>query len=189
MNIIKRINNILFRIRLRLASIHKRSELMRNKFYYCGKNIELYTTNFGTEPYLISIHDNVVCAANVRFINHDVSCYRIAHYLGIPKNEVDNIGSIELFDNCFVGAYSILMPGCSVGKNSIIAAGSIVTKQVPDNEVWGGIPAKFIMTTDEYAQRIINKSSKYPWIKNSQSISKEESIKLKQEFFFKKNIL
>ena len=68
MNIIKRINNILFRIRLRLASIHKRSELMRNKFYYCGKNIELYTTNFGTEPYLISIHDNVVCAANVRFI-------------------------------------------------------------------------------------------------------------------------
>lgn len=40
------------------------AEIMRDKFYYLGKNVKLYTQNFGTEPYLISIHDNVTCAAN-----------------------------------------------------------------------------------------------------------------------------
>lgn len=39
--------------------------MMRGKFYHLGKNVELYTLNFGTEPYLISIHDNVICAADV----------------------------------------------------------------------------------------------------------------------------
>lgn len=56
------------------------------------------------------------------------------------------------------------MPNCSVGKNSIIAAGSIVTKHVPDNEVWGGIPAKFIMTTEEYAKKMKEKSEQLPWM-------------------------
>lgn len=39
--------------------------MMRGKFYHLGKNVELYTLNFGTEPYLISIYDNVICAADV----------------------------------------------------------------------------------------------------------------------------
>lgn len=109
--------------------------------------MELYTLNFDTESYLISIHDNVICAADVRFVNHDVSIFNVARLLGLRRGDIDKEGSIELFDNCFVGADTILMPNCSVGKNSIIAAGSIVTKHVPDNEVWGGVPATFIMTT------------------------------------------
>ena len=83
---------------------------MRNKFYFLGKNVELYTMNFGTEPYLISIHDNAVCASGVRFINHDVSVHRVAYYLGLKRTDIDKVGSIELFENSFVGAYSILMP-------------------------------------------------------------------------------
>ena len=51
---------------------------------------------------------------------------------------MDSVGSIVLRENCFIGAFSTLMPNCSVGKNSIVAAGSIVTKHIPDNEVWGG---------------------------------------------------
>ena len=183
---LSRIKHILFVCRLRFSSAKKRGELMRKKMYFCGRNVELYTTYFGTEPFLISIHDNVVCAANVRFINHDVSCYRIAHYLNIPKNEVDSIGSIELFENCFIGAYTILMPNCSVGKNSIIAAGSIVTKHIPDGEVWGGCPAKFIMTVDEYAQKILNKSQKYPWINDPKNITNKDYIKVRQNYFFEK---
>lgn len=156
---------------------------MKKKMFYVGNNVEFYTTDFGAEPYLISVHDNVVCAANVRFINHDVSCYRIAHYLEIDKNQVDKVGSIELFDNCFVGAYTLLMPGCSVGENSIIAAGSIVTKHIPANEVWGGIPAKDIMNIDEYAKRVVEESKSYPWM-NKKCNSNEEFIKMRQDFFF-----
>ena len=185
--LLKRICHILFKIKLKFSSPRKRAQIMKKKFYYCGKNVELHTTELGTEPYLISIHDNVVCAANVRFINHDVSCYRMAHYLGIPNKEVDCVGSIELFENCFIGAYSILMPGCSVGKNSVIAAGSIVTKKVPEGQVWGGIPAKFIMTTDEYAKKVIQKSKSYPWMNNLDSISEKDLIKSRQKYFWKEH--
>lgn len=51
---------------------------------------------------------------------------------------------INIEDNVFIGAHSIILKGVTIGKNSVIAAGSIVTKDVPNNELWGGIPAKFI---------------------------------------------
>ena len=159
--LIKLIKKHWFRFKLRKASPHDRAELMRNKFYFLGKNVELYTMNFGTEPYLISIHDNAVCASGVRFINHDVSVHRVAYYLGLKRTDIDKVGSIELFENSFVGAYSILMPNCSIGKNSIVAPGSIVTKRIPDGEVWGGIPAKFIMKTEDYARKMVEESKKF----------------------------
>ena len=105
--LIKLIKKHWFRFKLRKASPHDRAELMRNKFYFLGKNVELYTMDFGTEPYLISIHDNAVCASGVRFINHDVSVHRVAYYLGLKRTDIDKVGSIELFENSFVGAYSI----------------------------------------------------------------------------------
>lgn len=95
--LIKLIKKHWFRFKLRKASPHDRAELMRNKFYFLGKNVELYTMNFGTEPYLISIHDNAVCASGVRFINHDVSVHRVAYYLGLKRTDIDKVGSIELF--------------------------------------------------------------------------------------------
>lgn len=45
------------------------------------------------------------------------------------------------------------MPNVVIGSNVIIAAGSIVTKSVPNAQVWGGVPAKFIMKTEEYAKK------------------------------------
>lgn len=182
--LVKKAQYLYLKFRIRLASPHGAAELMRNQFYYLGKNVELYTCSI-TEPYLISIHDNVVCAAHVRFINHDVSCFNIARYSKILLSEVDKTGIIELFENCFVGAYSILLPNTSVGANSIIAAGSVVTKHVPAGEVWGGAPARFIMTTDEYAKKVIEKSHTYPWI--GVDNNKKDTVKLKQQYFFCKD--
>jgi serine acetyltransferase len=50
------------------------------------------------------------------------------------------------------------MPGGSIGSNVIIAAGSIVTKDIPDNSVVGGIPARKIKSMDEYLNGIMVKS-------------------------------
>lgn len=115
---------------------------MRNKFFFCGNNIKLYTHYFGTEPYLISIHDNVTCAADVKFINHDVSVWNVSRFLGKPHISLDKVGAIELYENSFVGAFSILMPNTSIGRNSILAAGSVLTKHIPAGEVWGGHSCK-----------------------------------------------
>ena len=65
------------------------------------------------------------------------------------------------------------------------AAGSVVTKSIPDGEVWGGDPAHFIMKTDEYAHKLYNKAKEWPWTSIKEIISKEELIRLRQDYFFK----
>lgn len=56
--------------------------------------------------------------------------------------KVLRFGSIHVGENCFLGAKSIIMPGITIGDNSIIAAGAVVTKDVPPNEIWGGTGKK-----------------------------------------------
>lgn len=182
-----RIINLLSRLRLKLASPTERANLMRSKMHFVGKNVQLFTVSFGTEPYLISIHDNVVCAANVSFVTHDVSCFNVARYLKLSEGCLDKVGSIELHDNCFVGANTLLMPNCSVGKNSIVAAGSVVTSKIPDGEVWGGVPAKYIMSIDEYAKKTLDTVSNYPWMKNNIKICDGiELQQMREDYFFKR---
>lgn len=53
---------------------------------------------------------------------------------------------VEIGDNVFIGAKSLILKGVKIGKNSIIGAGSVVTKSIPENQIWGGNPAKFIRT-------------------------------------------
>lgn len=179
-----RVKKKMFNYRYNNATMDEKITMLRPKFYYIGNNVQLYTDKFGTEPYLIRIDDNACVAADVKFITHDVSCFRMAAYLGLSNEQVDKVGSIHLKENCFVGAYTILMPNCSVGKNSVIAAGSVVTKHVPDNEVWGGNPAKFIMTVDSYAEKVVQKSKEYPWLTIKNRISKNDLITMRQQFFF-----
>ncbi len=62
--------------------------------------------------------------------------------------ETDGVNAISapitIKDNCFIGARCIIQKGVTIGERSIIAAGSVVTKNVPSDEMWGGNPARFI---------------------------------------------
>ena len=189
MGVLRKIKDIIWLIKLKRANAYEFPELMRSSFYHLGKNVKLYAPVIGTEPYLISIHDNVTCAYNVHFINHDVSCFNVARYLGLEEVCLDKVGPIELFDNCFIGMNTLLMPNTSVGKNSIVAAGSVVTKHIPDNEVWGGCPARYIMSTEQYAKKLKAQCSLYPWIDSvtlKKNAKEQELIKLRQHYFFEK---
>ncbi|MCB5228744.1 MAG: acyltransferase [Candidatus Cloacimonetes bacterium] len=55
-------------------------------------------------------------------------------------------------DQAFIGGGSFILKGVKIGANSIVAAGSVVTKSIPDNEIWGGNPAVFIRKTDPTSQ-------------------------------------
>lgn len=52
-------------------------------------------------------------------------------------------GPVILKKNCKIGTHSTIMPNVTIGENSIIAAYSFVNSNVPDNEIWAGIPARF----------------------------------------------
>lgn len=51
---------------------------------------------------------------------------------------------VEIKDGAFIGAHSIILKGVTIGKNSIVGAGSVISKSIPDNQIWAGNPAKFI---------------------------------------------
>ncbi len=53
-------------------------------------------------------------------------------------------GHVKIGDYVFIGAHTVICKPVTIGDYSIIAAGSIVTKDIPANEIWGGVPAKFI---------------------------------------------
>lgn len=60
-----------------------------------------------------------------------------------------HLGCIEIMDNCFIGSYSIILPDVKIGPNSIVAAGSVVTKDVPEGSILGENPAKIIGSTKD----------------------------------------
>ena len=106
---------------------------------------------WGSEPWLIKIGNHVLLSSEVRFITHDAGTF-LFRESGKYK-DVFKFGPIVIHDNCFIGMRAMMLPGVEVGPNSIIAAGSVCTCTVPPGEVWGGVPAKFIETTENYARK------------------------------------
>lgn len=135
---------------------------------FIGKNI-----SFSSEPYLIKIGNRVRVSFDVCFVTHDGGTYVLRN----EDPETCIYGSITVNDNVFIGARSIIMPNVTIGKNVIIGAGSIVTKDIPDNQVWGGVPAKFICTIDEYKKK---NQTKFSFIVNK---PQEEKRKILLEQF------
>jgi len=131
-----------------------------------GENCVFVTMpSFGTEPYFITIGDNVKISFDVTFLTHDGGIW-VGNNL--EKTDYSKLGEIKIGNNCFIGCRTIIMPNVTIGNNCVIGAGSIVTKNVPDGEVWAGNPAHFIKTTSEYHKQIekINTEEKQQNMKN-----------------------
>ncbi|NVK58101.1 MAG: acyltransferase [Alteromonadaceae bacterium] len=117
-----------------------------------GSGCRILTGSFGSEPFLITIGDNVTISHGTQFINHDGAAWLARDELGRRFA----YRRIVIGDNCFVGANTILMPGVRLGNNVIVAAGSVVTKSVPDGVVVGGNPAHFIAGYQSYIDKALN---------------------------------
>ena len=93
-----------------------------------GKNFDIGSFTYINAQYGVKIKDNV----------------QIGSHCSIYSNStIDNKkGPIILEKNCKIGTHSTIMPNVTIGENSIIAAYSFVTKNIPKNQVWAGIPAK-----------------------------------------------
>lgn len=122
-----------------------------------GENVQFYGAKsgmFGSEPWLISIGNNCYITAGVQFVNHDGGTL-------ILRKEVPNLewtAPICIGDDVYIGMRTIILPNVSIGSRCIIGAGSVVSKNVPDNSVFAGVPARRICSTDEYLEKLKAKS-------------------------------
>lgn len=128
--------------------------------------------DFSSEPYLIKIGDCVRISYDVSFVTHDGGTF----VLRKKEPEICIYGPIVVGSWTFIGARSTILPNVRIGSNCIIGCGSIVTKNVPDNEVWAGVPARKICTIEEYRKK--NKR-KFSFILNK-AYEEKKSILLNQ---------
>lgn len=122
-----------------------------------GKNLHVYGSPygmFGSEPWCITLGDNVHITNGVKFITHDGGTLLFRHI--VPDLEITK--PIKVGNYVYFGTQSMIMPGVTIGDNCIIAARAVVTKDVPAGTVVGGVPAKFIKTTEEYFEKIKKES-------------------------------
>ncbi|MGE5137880.1 MAG: acyltransferase [Rudaea sp.] len=120
-----------------------------------GEDCEILTgaSNLGTEPWLVQIENRVTITQGVVFLTHDGANRLFRHRVPGSSKWGNRFGAIRVRCNSFIGANSILMPGVSIGPNSIVGVGSVVNKDVPADTVVAGVPARPICTLDEYIDR------------------------------------
>lgn len=94
-----------------------------------GKNFDIGTFTYINSKYCVEIQDFVQIGSHCSIYSHST----------IDSKK----GSIILKKNCKIGTHSTIMPNVTVGENSIVAAYSFVNKNIPANQIWTGIPAKF----------------------------------------------
>ncbi|GIS36486.1 MAG: hypothetical protein Ct9H90mP7_4940 [Candidatus Neomarinimicrobiota bacterium] len=83
------------------------------------------------------------------FANNATYQIQIGTIFTIELNQLDNQNPIKLEENVWVGDRAVICKGVTIGKNSIVGAGAIVTKDVPPNVVVPGNPAKIVKELDQ----------------------------------------
>ena len=96
----------------------------------------------------IAIGNNVMIGGGVTIVDSDFHSLNPLHWH--TNADEQNMISLPVVikDNVFIGMDSIILKGVTIGNNVIIAAGSVVSKDIPNNQIWGGYPAKFIRNND-----------------------------------------
>jgi len=117
------------RDRLRLSKLINKG-LKVGKNVYIMEDVE-FDLNY---PFLIEIGDNCRISKDVRILAHDATTFRD---LGITK-----IAKVKILDGTFIGERTIILPGVTIGPRALIAAGSVVNRDIGEGKIAAGNPAR-----------------------------------------------
>ena len=101
-----------------------------------GKNIVINKGATILSPAGVVIEDNVLIGPEVKIVtvDHDLS----------DRHNLLHFGKVTIRENAWICIGAIICPGVTIGRNAVVAAGAVVTKDVPDNVMVGGNPARII---------------------------------------------
>lgn len=134
--------------------------LMRHgSFYGIGQKCSILPSTTFTDPEYVRI------GSNVRFskctvIGHDGSIAMLSRAYNV---QLDSVGKVDIRDNVYIGWEAIVMPNVTIGPNAIVAAGAVVTRDVPEGHVVAGVPAKSIGLVEDLVKKLQNSTRELPW--------------------------
>src|SRR5688572_18422709 len=107
------------------------------RFTQIGKNVFINHACSFLDMGGIIVEDNVLIGPKVNLITEN-------HSLDSTDRTALMCKPINIKRNAWIGAAATILPGVTIGENSVVAAGAVVSKDVPANTVVGGVPAKHI---------------------------------------------
>ncbi len=107
-----------------------------------GNNVGISNaTIFSLEQ--IVIEDDVLIGGGAQIYDSDFHSIEYTKRMERPDTNI-RTAPVYIGQGAFIGTSAIIMKGIKIGERSVVAAGSVVTKSIPPDEIWGGNPAKFI---------------------------------------------
>ena len=104
--------------------------------------------------HMIELGEHTIISSNVLILVHDYSiATAIRTFRPVTAGALPHfLKKVKIGNNCFIGARAIILPGTTIGDNTIIGAGSVVKGEIPNGVVIAGNPAKIIKRIDDYAR-------------------------------------
>jgi len=157
MSILKSVRAFYDRVRksieLRKYNPYTIADYFRKQGAQIGEGCFIVPRDLGAEPYLIKIGDHVAIAAEVAFATHDGAVWVFRDQ--VPDLQV--FGPIVIEDNCIIGLRSTIFPNVRIGRNSVVAAGSLVISDVPPNSLVMGVPARSFGSMEKYREKCLQR--------------------------------
>lgn len=147
---------------------------LRSRGAVIGHGVSIYTSKIDkAHAYLLEIGNNVTIS-DARILLHDASMRMSTGYT--------KVGKVIIGNNVYIGADAIVLPGVRIGNNVIIGAGAVISKDVEDNSVMAGNPARKISTYDEFVskyEKLVAESPKSE--QDALNMTEDEKNRLKKE--------
>lgn len=143
------------RITFRVLGNRARIKLLKKMGVQIGHDVNYFSHYLpdAEEAGLLTIGNCTTISGNVVFVFHDgaigPSINRNPAFMS-ENIHVYKRGSIRVGSHVFVGHSAIVLPNVEIGDYAVVAAGAVVTRNIPSFQIWGGVPAKHIRNVDDY---------------------------------------